>query len=71
MFLPRQAPPVERKTWPYCGPAKRATVGLCNDAAVTIVEAVYSGLETLRPRDLVQGPCSHVSRKTRIGGWHD
>lgn len=69
MILPRQAPPVERQAWPYCGPPRRSTVGLCDDSAVTIVEAVYLGLETLRPRDLVQGP--YVSRKTRIGGKDD
>lgn len=67
MILPRQAPPIERKTRPYCGSPLRATVGLCNDAAVPIVAAVYLGLPTLRPRDLVQGPCPYVSRKTTIG----
>lgn len=70
MILPRQAPPIERKTRPYCGPPRLATVGLCNDAAVTIVAAVYGGLETLRPRKLVQGTCPYgrVFRETRIGG---
>jgi len=69
MILPRQSRPVERREWTHCVQPRGSTIGLCNGAAVTIVEAAARGLETLRPRELgwFEGPCPYVFRETRIG----
>jgi hypothetical protein len=71
VILPRQTPPIERKTRPYCGPAKRATIVTCDGQQVSLLAAVYEGRETQRSGELVQVDCPGVSRKTRIGGTND